>query len=874
MIQQYRAIKRGHPDAILLFRLGDFYEMFFEDAEVAARQLEITLTTRGKDRGEPIPMCGVPHHSIDPYIARLVEAGHKVALCEQVEAPAPGGGIVQREVVKVITPGTFMDQRQVGAKSNRFIAAITARAGQVGLALMDLSTGQFTVSELGGTAALRDAGHELGRWAPSELIVDPACTADPGFEEVLEQLAAQGALSVEHGTAAGFDVSRARDLLLEHFGTASLEGFGCGDLPLAVAAGGALLDYVRRTQRTALGNITSLRTHRPGSHMFLDAGTRRNLELTRRLAGEDQEGTLLWVLDETVTAMGGRLTRQWVERPLLERAAIESRLDAVGELVQDPFLRADLRSLLRDIHDLERLVSRAVFGSANARDLLALGRSLAVLPSVAELLAAAEAPLLSAAGFDPGQLSGLAATIARRLVESPPTGLRDGGLLREGADAEVDRLRQLVAGGKNWILELEERERQRTGIRSLKVGYNRVFGYYLEVTRSNLGLVPEDYMRKQTLVNSERYVSEELKQRESEILGAEERLNELEYRLFLDLREKVAGEAAAVRAAAAHVAVLDALASLAEVAARNAYVRPVMEDSTRLDVRAGRHPVLERTLAGEFVPNDVLMDTEQNRLLVVTGPNMAGKSTYLRQAALITLLAQIGSWVPAKSAVIGTTDRIFTRIGAADDLARGQSTFMVEMNEVAEIMNHATRRSLVILDEVGRGTSTFDGLSIARAVAEHIHNAAELGCKTLFATHYHQLTELEGSLEGAKNYTVAVREQGSDIVFLRQIIRGGTDRSYGLHVARLAGLPEQILRRASVVLAELEALESDAHGGRPLDSAARFQQLSLVTERAHPLLEDLARLDVLNLTPLEALQVLHDLRARAAGWLGEGEGDR
>ncbi len=874
MMRQYRAIKAQHPNAILLFRLGDFYEMFLDDAKTASQELEIALTTRGQDEGEPIPMCGVPYHSIDPYIARLVDRGYKVALCEQVEDPRKARGIVRREVVRVITPGTFMDERAVGAKENRFLAAVSGRGDQLGLAVMDLSTGQFTVSQFSGSSALRDLCHDLGRWGAAECLVDPRLDASGRAREALLSLAAETSMSFEDGETGWFDVERAHSALKDHFGTASLRGFGCEELTAAIAAGGGLLAYVEKTQNMALRNVTSLRTHRPSEYMFLDAGTRRNLELTERLFGGRGEGTLLGLLDSTVTAMGGRLLRQWVERPLVDVDPIRSRHTAVDCLARDSFTRADLRSVLGGIYDLERLVSRAAYGSATARDLVSLGQSLELLPRVAGLLGDSKSGLLEDLCRNLCDLQDLSTMLLSSLSSEPPPGIKDGGLFRDGYSDEVDRLRSMISTGKNWIVDLEAGERERTGIRSLRIGYNRVFGYYIEVTRTNLHLVPDHYQRKQTLINSERYVTEDLKEWEAEVLGAQDRLKELEYELFTSLRDEVAGQCAPVREAAARVAQIDALSSLAEVGVRNGYVLPEVNSSGAITIEGGRHPVLEASLAESFVPNDVSLDTGENRLLLITGPNMAGKSTYLRQVALIALMAQIGSMVPASRAEIGIADRIFTRVGAADDLARGQSTFMVEMNEVAEILNHATAQSLVILDEVGRGTSTFDGLSIAWALAEYIHSHEGLGCRTMFATHYHQLTALEGTLQGARNYSVAVRERGKDIVFLRQIVRGGTDRSYGLQVAKLAGIPDAVLGRAGAILRDLETAEDLRAPGAEAAAGSDgvFQQLALVEDESHPLVEELATLDVLGMTPLEALVALHDLRDRAARHLREDGG--
>lgn len=870
MIKQYRAIKAEHPDAILFFRLGDFYEMFFEDAEKAARELEITLTTRGEDNGQPIPMCGVPHHSAAPYISRLVDRGYRVALCEQVEDPRRARGIVRRQVTRIITPGTLMDEREVGAKEGRYLLSVSGSQERIGLAAIDVSTGEFTATQISGETGLEDLYDEMERWQPAECLLDPGLSGNAQVASTMERLRREISALVQPGESSWFDSRAATRVLKDHFGLPSLRGLGLEGLEEARAAAGALLSYLQSTQGVSLDHVTGLRTYRRGQTMFLDAGTRRNLELTERLMGGGREATLLGVLDQTVTAMGGRLIRQWVTQPLLEAGQIRERLQAVEVFSDDPFLRADIRSVLKDVYDLERLVGKAVYGSANARDLLSLASSLESAGRIPVILSDSE-PLWETAGtLDPAE--DLVQDIRATLVDDPPVETREGGLIREGTDPEADRLRRLATDGKSWIQEMERRERERTGIKSLKVGYNRVFGYYLEVTRKNAHLVPEDYMRKQTLANSERYFTEELKEREAEILGAEERLKELEYDIFVALRDRVVSRSREIGRTAAAVARLDVFSSLAEVGVRNNYTLPEIDESDRLEIEGGRHPVLEETLEEPFVPNDCFLDTGENRLLILTGPNMAGKSTYLRQVALIALMAQMGSMVPADRARVGLVDRVFTRVGAADDLARGQSTFMVEMSEVAEILSSATRRSLVILDEVGRGTSTYDGLSIARALAEYLHDCPHLGCRTMFATHYHQLTQLESTLSGAKNFSIAVKEEGGDVAFLRRIVRGGTDRSYGIHVARLAGLPDPVLGRAREILKEMEAREpSDSDQEMPPPPGERFRQMALFSDQTNPVIEEILSLDVMNLTPLEALNRLYQLKRRALGPSGTSE---
>ncbi len=891
MIEQYRRVKDRHRDAILFFRLGDFYEMFFEDAEVAARELEIALTARDGGHGVRVPMCGVPVHAAEGYIARLVDRGHKVAICEQVEDPRQARGLVRREVVRVITPGTLMDARLIGDKRNRYLAALASgRGGAVGLAWTDISTGEFLVTDWPGEEAGQRLWDELARLKPAECLLDVRLAADAAFAA---RLAGSIGCAVTPMPEEAFARDACASRLAEHFGAASLSGLGLAERPLAVQAAGALLQYLQETQRGAVQQVTGLRVYAAGEAMPLDTATRRNLELVARLADGERQGSLLSVLDRTVTAMGGRLLRQWVEQPLVDVARIRARLDAVEELAGNAFARADVREALKGIYDLERLVSRVACGSAGPRDLVALRLSLERLPSLAAALSDARAPLLAGLAGELGGLQPVAELIARALVDDPPAALHEGGVIREGYDAEVDALRRASGEGKAWIAALEAAERERTGIRSLKVGYNKVFGYYIEVTHANRNLVPPDYIRKQTLAGAERYITPELKEREEAILGASERLQALEERLFVAVRAEVGRHTAAIQAAARAVAALDALAALAEVAVRNNYVRPEVDEGLVLDIRGGRHPVLEQVLGpGGFVPNDAYLDGGEHRLAIVTGPNMAGKSSFARQVALIVIMAQMGSFVPADSCRIGLVDRVFTRIGAGDDLFGGQSTFMVEMSEVANILRNATARSLVILDEVGRGTSTCDGLSIAWAVSEHLHDRVR--ARTIFTTHYHELTALEELLPGAKNYTVVVREQGEDVIFLHRVVRGGSDRSYGIQVARLAGLPREVLRRAMEVLRELEQAEevraarqlaagrsgvggdgtaggagvaghdgpSDAASGR----AAPAAQLSLLPEpHQQEALRRLLGLNILEMTPLEALNQLHALQTLARG---------
>jgi len=857
MLAQYREIKSRHPDKILFFRLGDFYEMFFEDAEVASRELGITLTSREVGKGHKrMPMAGIPYHAASGYLATLLDKGYRVAICEQVEDPRKARGLVRREVVRVVTPGTVLDPKSLQEKSHNYLVMITEsdQPPAYGLAALDFSTGEFWATEFRGERPREALLDEVARLEPAEILVENGAGLIALFRSIYP-----GRVAEAH-PAAGMPETSTR-LLQEHFQCSSLEALGCTDRPLAAAAAGVLLGYVRENTASRAGQITQLAMRSPADHLLVDATTCRHLELVRSLREGGRRGSLLRVIDRTVTAPGGRLLREWVLRPCLSLKEIAPRHDAVAELVDRPLLRGRFRELLRRVPDLERLAGRAAVGEANARDLLTLGTGLGMLPELAALLAEMSAPLLSDLGRSLPDLQPLCGIIRAALVDSPPLAVREGGLIREGHDAEVDRLRAIAEGGKEWVAALEARERERTGIKSLKVGFNRVFGYYLEVTRPNLDQVPADFERRQTLAGGERFVTTALKEREAMILGAEERLADREYELFVALRERVAAECAAVQAAAAAAAAADVLACLAEVASVNGYVRPVMVDSPLVEIREGRHPVVEQILPGGFVPNDLTLNGQGERLVILTGPNMAGKSTYCRMVALICLMAQMGGFVPAASARLGPVRRIFTRIGASDDLVGGASTFMVEMQEVANILGHATPDSLIILDEIGRGTSTFDGLSIAWSVAEEL---ARMGPLTLFATHYHELTELEGNVDGVVNHTVAVREAGDDVVFLYRVVRGRSDRSYGLHVARLAGIAETVRERARIILRSLE-------GGRQLGvkrAPARrstVEQYQLFSPPPSPTLEELRELNVLTLTPLEAINTLYRLQEKARG---------
>lgn len=812
MMQQYLALKEQYPDVLLFYRMGDFYEMFFEDAKIAAHELELTLTGR-ESGGERIPMAGVPYHAAENYLTRLIEKGYRVAICEQVEDPAQAKGLVKREVVRLVTPGTLLESGYLADKQNNFLAAIAATADGFGLAYCDVSTGELLATEVTDARTLTA---ELSRLMPAELLVPvpdavwekTAWGRQPGRVPV-EQLDERWKSVVPDGLnltlrhEKSFGAEAARRLILEHFRVSSLEGFGLQQQPLAVGAIGALLQYLYETRMSQLPPFSGIRTYRLTDYMGLDGGTRRNLELMQTAREGSWKGSLLWVLDETRTAMGGRKLRQWLMHPLIRPEEIRRRHDAVGELAEQATLRMTLAQSLSSVKDLERLASRVGAGTANARDLNALKESIEALPTVAEVLSGCKSELLTAIGELPPDLLDLAARIRQTLVDAPPISLSEGGLIRDGVSSELDELRSLLGDSKDWLTRFEQQERERSGIRSLKVGYNKAFGYYLEVTHANRNLVPEDYQRKQTLTNAERYITPELKDREQRILTAQDRIGKLEYEIFAALREAVLPWVPILQDLASRVAAIDVLASFAEVAVRSGYTRPDVDDSLTLEITEGRHPVVERLLPpGAFVPNDAQLDADGAQLVILTGPNMAGKSTYMRQIALIVLLAQIGSFVPARSARIGVVDRIFTRVGAVDDLATGQSTFMVEMNETANILNNATRRSLILLDEIGRGTSTFDGISIAWSVSEHL--ASQVQARTLFATHYHELTSLALSQPGVRTYKVLVEEKAGQVHFLRRVVPGGADRSYGIEVARLAGLPPQVIDRARQVLAEIE----------------------------------------------------------------------
>jgi len=882
LMKQYREIKQQHLDAILLFRMGDFYEMFDQDAVTASKVLEITLTARNKSKGIETPLCGFPYHAAEGYIAKLIRRGFKVAVCEQVEDPKLAKGIVKREVIRVVTPGTVLDSGLLDAKDNNYLASLYPAKEGFGLAFLDISTGEFIVAEISGPDNFAELDTMLARFTPREIVLPKGHRSSEGLNGLLRQYT-QAINTADDWT---FDLATSLRVLLDHFKVASLEGFGCLGMKNGISAAGAALRYIEETQKKGLANLRRLRPFLVREHLVLDASCQRNLELVKNIYDGSSRGTLLSVLDFTVTSMGGRKLREWLLNPLMDAAAIERRLDAVADLKDDHQLRAELRTMLGSIYDLERLISRVSLGAANARDLLALKQSFTALPKINGLLSGCRSRLISEMIEHWDDLQDVFTYIDGAVHDDPPYTLREGRLIKKGFHAGLDELRSISTEGKGWIAGIEQRERDRTGINSLKVSYNRVFGYYIEVTRTNLANVPQDFIRKQTLANAERFITPELKEYEEKVLGAEEKILDLEHQLFQQVRESVARETVRIQDAARKLAVLDCLASLSEAAAKYGYTRPIILDSDVLVISDGRHPVLERLSAEErFIPNDTLLDCETNQLLIITGPNMAGKSTYMRQVAVITLMAQMGCYVPAREVRIGLVDRIFTRVGASDFITRGQSTFMVEMNETANILNNATDRSLIILDEIGRGTSTFDGISIAWAVAEYIHTT--LRSRTLFATHYHELTELALTMDRVRNYTVAIKEWNDQIVFLRRVVEGGADKSYGIQVARLAGLPQVVIQRAKEVLANLEQAEFNDLGEPVAASrtapgqtgpavrrgtsrtesvdgdAQAVPQLGLFASGAGLLFKEIADLDLDAMTPLDALNKLHDLKKKA-----------
>ena len=862
MMQQYLSIKERYPDVLLFYRMGDFYEMFFEDAQVASRVLDITLTSRNKNDASPIPMCGVPYRAAQAYISRLLENGHKVAICDQVEDPRAAKGLVQREVVRVVTPGMIIEDDLLDEKVNNYILALCRYQQILGIAVLDISTGTFRLTETADAGAMVD---EIRRVAPREILIAEALRDSEAFRFLADE-ASGCAVTVQPESA--FDHAAGRKRLLEQFGVLSLEGFGCEGLKAGVSAAGALILYVAETQRQKIDHLDAIQTYSIGQFLIVDDQSCRNLELSRNIRSGTQKGTLLAILDQTLTAMGGRLMSHWLHYPLLDADTIRRRQDAVEEAVQKMQLRKDLRQHLKPVRDLERLGSKITMGHGNARDLTALKHS---ITATGDIFTALEALSADAYHYDHDihALDGLADLIERAIREDAPPVTSEGGMIREGYDAELDDLIHISRDGKGWLAELETRERAETGINTLKVRFNKVFGYYIEVPRAQSESVPAHYVRKQTLVNAERYITDDLKRFESKVLNAEEARADLELKLFLSVRDAVKQQHADIQAMARFIARIDCLSTLAEVAQNNDYCRPTINTDGVLEIRDGRHPVVEKLITGErFVPNTIRMDNQGDQVLIITGPNMAGKSTVLRQVALITIMAQMGAFVPADSADIAITDRIFTRVGALDNLSAGQSTFMVEMQETANIINNATASSLVIMDEIGRGTSTYDGLSIAWAVAEHLHDLNGTGVRTLFATHYHELTELASQLDRVKNYNIAVKEWNDEIIFLRKLVAGGTNRSYGIQVARLAGIPEAVIQRAKHILGQIETAahpDSRERGGRDAGRKPKsgHVQLGLFSPVERKLVESLQMMDLSRMTPIDALNILNDLQAKA-----------
>lgn len=855
MLDQYRRIKGEHPDAILFFRMGDFYEMFFEDATVASRILNIALTSRDREKETGVPMCGVPHHAADQYIARLVAKGYSVAVCDQVEDPKEARGLVKREVTRVITPGTAATYLPAAPDANSFLMGLCAWGNRFGAAHCDLSTGEFRVTEHDSLSGL---AQEVLRVGPREAVTSEEVREAPDWEPVRQAL---GSCPIKYLTPWLFDLKGMEELLKGHFKVRGLEGFGCQEMTAGTVAAGAVLHYMKETQRGELSHITRLSPYRAADYLVVDGTTRTHLEVLASFVTGKKEASLFGIVDMTVTAMGSRKLKRWLEYPLRDVTEIDRRLQAVEEMKETAKVRRALKLALERVADLERLCSRISLGSVSPRELMSLRDSLGVTPAVTESVKGFGAEVVREAGQKISDFAPLVELLSRAMGDGPQGSPREGGIIREGYNEELDELRAIRREGKSWISRFEAGERERTGISSLKVRHNNVFGYYIEVTRANLGAVPTDYVRKQTLVNAERFITAELKDYESKVLGAEERIASLENALFSELRQEAARYSPEVTAAADAIAVVDAIAGLAEAAHAYGYCRPQVNDGEVIDIKDGRHPIVEVLFPTErFVPNDTYLDGEENRLLIITGPNMAGKSTYVRQVAVITLMAQAGSFVPAREATIGAVDQIFARVGASDNLARGQSTFMVEMNETANILNNATRRSLVILDEIGRGTSTYDGISIAWSVAEYISSREVLGSKTLFATHYHELTELSLTKKGVKNYNVAVREWNDEVIFLRKIVPGGSDRSYGIQVARLAGLPAGVIERAKEVLANLEG-----SGGRGSGTPQRSEeegQLLLFRTPQDSLVSEIRGLDLDRMTPIEALLKLKEIRGK------------
>ena len=868
MMQQYLETKKEYQDCILFYRLGDFYEMFFDDALVASKELEITLTGKSCGQEERAPMCGVPYHAVDSYLNKLVSKGYKVAICEQVEDPKLAKGIVKREVVRIVTPGTNLDIQALDDRKNNYLLCVCYFPGKIGISVADVTTGDYYLTEVEDIRKLQD---EINKYAPSELICNEQFFVS-GYD--IEDLKNRLHVSVYSLDPHYFDEDTCRKVLLKHFHVTTLTGLGIEDFPTGLIAAGALLQYLYETQKTSLAHFTHIYPYLTSKYMLLDSSTRRNLELTETLREKQKRGSLLGVLDRTKTAMGGRLLRKYIEQPLIDKEKIEANLDTVEALGKNSVDRDEIREYLNTIYDMERLLGKISYKTANPRDLIAFRNSLSMLPAIKTLLGDFDTHVLNDIRDRLDTLEDIYHLIEDAIMDEPPITIKEGGIIKEGFHETIDSLRRAKTDGKNWLASLEEEDRERTGIKNLRIKYNKVFGYYFEVTNSYKNLVPEDYIRKQTLANAERFTTPRLKELEDSILNAEDKLYALEYDLFCEIRDAIFAEMERIQKTARAIAKLDVFASLSYVAERNHYVRPTLNEKGIIDIKDGRHPVVEQMIQNDmFIANDTYLDNQKHCISIITGPNMAGKSTYMRQTALIVLMAQIGSFVPAKKANIGVVDRIFTRVGASDDLASGQSTFMVEMNEVANILRNATPNSLLVLDEIGRGTSTFDGLSIAWAVIEHISNRKILGAKTLFATHYHELTELEGKMDNVNNYCIAVKEKGDDIVFLRKIIKGGADKSYGIQVAKLAGVPDMVIDRAKEIVEQLSDnditekihnievnVKNERHKPVKYDEVD-LEQISLFdTVKDEDVLQELKEIDVTNLTPVDALNTLYRLQ--------------
>ena len=860
MMRQYLEIKKEYQDTILMFRLGDFYEMFFEDAKTASRELELVLTGRDCGQQERAPMCGVPFHSVDSYIARLVSRGYKVAICEQTEDPAQATGIVKRDVIRVLTPGTVIESSMLDESKNNFLCCIWLNGSSAGICFADVSTGELNLTQVDSKSAGSKIVNELGRFMPSEIRYNKEVLS---CEKVREFIRNRIECTADEIDSDKMTLNYSRKVITQHFNS-SLTALGIEGSDEAIIALGATIDYLTEVQKSGLDNIREIDFYSDSQFMKLDVSSRRNLELTETMRNRERRGTLLWVLDKTKTAMGKRLIRSWIEQPLVNLAKITKRHNAVAELCGDSVLLNDEISNISDVSDMERLMARIVYETANAKELRALLSAIELLPDIKQRISSCKSALLKDTCANIDLLNDVGTLIDNAIDDEPPFTVREGGMIKDGFNEELDSLRDIVHNGKGYIAAVQQTEQERTGIKKLKIGYNRVFGYYIEVPNAFKELVPEEYIRKQTLANCERYITGELKDLESKVLGAQERIVKLEYEIFVQVRSKVADELYRIQKTAQAVATIDALCSFANVAMHNNYTCPVMTDTQEIIIKDGRHPVVEKMVKDTpFVPNDTELDCKYNRCAIITGPNMAGKSTYMRQVALIVLMAQCGSFVPASGAQIGIVDSIFTRVGASDDLASGQSTFMVEMSEVANILNNATKNSLLIFDEIGRGTSTFDGMSIARAVLEYSADPKKLGAKTLFATHYHELTELENQIDGTKNYNIAVKKRGDDITFLRRIIRGGADGSYGIEVAKLAGVPNSVVSRAKAILKDLES-----QGETPVIRTVRNEepeemQISFTSSAGNEVVEKLKAIDINTLTPIEAMQMLYELKKQA-----------